>query len=144
MAPFLSTFLLSIVLLLRHVIGQTSSVDYCVALLDVLSICEAETPSFSALPATAQAGCLCGSQLGTLSWGPATFDGLASACAIQYATIDVTVASDASELEGFCTSFAAASTFTAAASSTIAAPQPTVSLSFNRFIGPQITDNADS
>jgi hypothetical protein len=85
----------------------TSTIDNCQVLLDVISICELETPSFTDLPATEQAECLCGSTLGTLDWGPASFDGLASECAIQYATIDVTIASDASALAGFCTDFGA-------------------------------------
>lgn len=130
MAPFLSTFLVFTALLLRPVISQTT-VDYCQLLADVLSICEVETPSFSLLPATEQAGCVCGSQLSTLSWGPASFDGLVSDCAVQYATIDVTIANDASSLEGFCTNFAgAAPTVSSAPTTTAASPQNTPSSAF--------------
>lgn len=107
MSPFLTTLLTSAALLLQTVASQSTSIDYCEALVDVLSICEAETPSFTLLPVTAQAPCLCGSQLGTISWGPSSWDNLASACAVQYATINVAIASDASVLDNFCTGYAA-------------------------------------
>lgn len=107
MTPSLTTLLASAALLLQVVAGQSTSIDYCEALVDVLSICEIETPSFTLLPVTAQAPCLCGSQLGTIAWGPSSWDNLASACAVQYATIDVTIASDASVLDNFCTGYAA-------------------------------------
>ncbi|RMZ77557.1 hypothetical protein DV737_g4303, partial [Chaetothyriales sp. CBS 132003] len=77
MASVKSTILAVAVLFLRTVAGQTS-VDYCSLVVDVISICEVETAGFISLPATQQASCLCGSTLGTIPWGPATFDGLAS------------------------------------------------------------------
>jgi hypothetical protein len=92
---------------LQSVFGQSSSsVDSCQALADVISICEILTPSFTSLPASEQAGCACASTLGTIPWGPASFDGLASSCAIAYASVNPTVAYDASELSGLCTSYA--------------------------------------
>jgi hypothetical protein len=126
MAPFTATFLVFVALFLQSVISQTS-LNYCEALADALSICQEETPSFTVLPQTAQAECLCGSQLGTIPWGPATFDGLAASCAVQYATIDATIAYDASELAGFCTSVAAQSS-NGISPQTSNAPQITVSL----------------
>lgn len=101
------TSVVIVALFLRLAVGQSSSsVDYCQALEDVISICEIQTPSFTALPASEQAGCVCGSTLGTIPWGPASFDGLASSCAIAYASVNPTIAYDASELSGMCTSFA--------------------------------------
>ncbi|OAL36233.1 hypothetical protein AYO20_04391 [Fonsecaea nubica] len=111
---------------LSAVLAQDTSVDYCQALVDVLSLCEAETSNFSLLPATSQASCLCTTQLSTLTWGPEEFDGLASSCASQYATIDTEIASDASALEGFCTLFGAdaqiTSSLSAASATTSATP----------------------
>ena len=101
------TTLVIVAFFLRSAVGQSSSsVDYCQALEDVISICGIQTSSFTALPASEQAGCVCGSTLGTIPWGPASFDGLASSCAIQYASVNPTIAYDASELSGMCTSFA--------------------------------------
>ncbi|OAP59266.1 hypothetical protein AYL99_06564 [Fonsecaea erecta] len=88
------------------VLAQSTSLDYCQALVDVMSLCEEQTSGFTLLPATSQASCLCTSQISTLTWGPQEFDDLASLCASQYATIDTDIASDASALEGFCTLFA--------------------------------------
>jgi len=137
MASDIALFFVYAALLLRTVSSQTSTVNYCLALADVLSICEEETSSFTLLPVTAQANCLCGSQLGTIAWGPSSFDELASACAVQYATIDATIASDASSLQGFCTEVEAAGTVAATptpstqnnipAATTAATPQNTVS-----------------
>ncbi|KIW12402.1 hypothetical protein PV08_09679 [Exophiala spinifera] len=115
--------LLTIHLLLRGVGGQAT--DYCELLADVLSICEAETPNFTLLAPTVQADCVCGSTLDTIAWGPATFEALAAECAIQYATIDVTVASDAFALETFCdVYYVAAETFAAATSTPSASLLP--------------------
>lgn len=104
---------------------STTSLNYCEVLDDVLSICDELTPGFTNLPSTQQASCLCGSTLGTLSWGPATFDELAGACAVQYATIDVTIASDASALAGFCTAYVDAGTQTDAILGATASATPT-------------------
>lgn len=100
--------------LARLVTGQTTSVDYCVALEGVIQICAASTSGWLNLPASQQASCACGSFLGTIPWGPMTYDQLASDCASQYATVDATIASDARGLENFCTSFVAQATPTLA------------------------------
>ena len=94
-------------LFLQVAVSQTTSIDYCQALVEVITICEAETASFTQLPASIQASCYCGSTIGTLAWGPAAFDTLAADCASQYATLDATIASDARVLESFCTAFGA-------------------------------------
>ncbi|KAK4936995.1 hypothetical protein LTR10_022244 [Elasticomyces elasticus] len=128
MTPFLATLLASAALILRTVTSQSTSIDYCEALVDVLSICEAETPSFTLLAQTAQAPCLCGSQLGTISWGPSSWDNLASACAVQYATVNVAVASDASVLDTFCTGYAANGQSVVASQTTRASTGPSASV----------------
>lgn len=121
---------------LQTAVSQTS-VDYCLALADAISICQLETPSFTVLPASQQASCLCGSTLGTISWGPATFDGIASLCAVEYATLDPTVASAANNLSGVCTAFAIPSQPVIASST----PTPTT---FNAGSTTQVNLRSDS
>jgi len=121
-----SSFLIASTLVLRTVISQSTSYDYCVLLDDALSICQLETPNFTAMPLTAQASCVCGSTLGTIPWGGATFDNLAASCASQYATIDATIASDAAALTGFCTDFGEAATTGMATTTATTARQTTV------------------
>ncbi|KIX99959.1 uncharacterized protein Z520_04597 [Fonsecaea multimorphosa CBS 102226] len=103
------------------VLAQSTSLDYCQALVDVMSLCQAETSGFTLLPATSQASCLCSSQISTLTWGPQEFDDLASLCASQYATVDTDIASDASALEGFCTMFGADAQVTSSSPSSASA-----------------------
>ena len=93
-------------MLFATLVASQSSYDYCNLLEEVISICEQSTPGYLSLPATAQANCACGTMHSTIPWGPASYDNLASACASQYATIDVTIAQDAQNLEGFCTMYA--------------------------------------
>jgi hypothetical protein len=76
--------------------------------------------------------------MGTLAWGPSTFEFLASDCASQYATIDATIAKGASVLEGFCTGFVAASQTVIASQSltgVTATPQNTVNSSPSYYPG---------
>jgi len=125
MASLKSNFLVAITLLLRTVVCQTDSVDYCVALGEVLQICEQETPGFTDMAATQQASCACGNSIGTIPWGPATFDSLAASCAVQYATIDTDIASGASQLIDFCTDYDVQATTSTTSSATV---RTTVSL----------------
>lgn len=126
---------------LHFVHSQATSIDYCQALVEVFSLCELGTSSFSALPFALQQSCYCASTLGTLTSGPSSFDNLAFFCASQYATIDVTIASDASVLESACTRYVPASqtvlapqssaaSLTGAAGGPTATPQNTVSCIF--------------
>ncbi|KIW23731.1 uncharacterized protein PV07_11909, partial [Cladophialophora immunda] len=126
---------------LSAVFAQSTSLDYCQALVDVMSLCEAETSDFTLLPATSQASCLCTTQISTLTWGPQEFDDLASLCASQYATIDTEIASDASALEGFCTMFAADAQIT---SSPPAASATTSATPGNIIQGNSLTDSGPS
>jgi hypothetical protein len=122
---------------LPHAQGQTTSVDYCALFGDVFTICEAQTPGFDNLAPATQASCLCGSTLGTISWGPSLFDGLIAGCATEAATIDPELASTASALEGFCSKEFSAGTTTKASviltsssgqlTSSASAASPTVS-----------------
>lgn len=107
MTSFKLQFLTALTPFLRTVVSQTTAIDYCAALDDVLQICSLETPGFTDLPATQQASCVCGNEIGTIPWGPSTFDLVAAGCASQYATIDVAIASDAAQLADFCTQFGA-------------------------------------
>ena len=118
MASIQLPHLLPLLLLLQVVTSQTSY-DYCELLVDVISYCEAATTNFDSLPVTKQASCYCGTALGTITWGPASFETLAAACASQYATLDVTIASDALVLEGFCTAGGVVVSPTSTASQTL-------------------------
>ncbi|KAK5051460.1 hypothetical protein LTR84_003112 [Exophiala bonariae] len=118
--PTLRLLMIYLPFLLHLAHSQTTSADYCQALVDVLSICQLETSGFTALPFTQQQSCYCADTLGTLAWGPSTFDNIASLCASQYATIDVTIASDARVLEGFCTDYVPASQTSVAPQSSVA------------------------
>jgi hypothetical protein len=89
-------------LLARFTLAATTAVDYCEDLDDVIDICSASTANFLSLAPTDQASCLCGTALGTISWGPTLFANLATACA---RTAAPSIASDASGLEGFCASY---------------------------------------
>jgi len=107
MARLFALSVASTALVFRIVSSQSASIDSCEILGDVLSICEIETPSFTFLPVTAWASCLCGSQLGTIAWGPSSWDSIASACAVQdAATNNIVGASAANVLDTFCTDYA--------------------------------------
>ena len=98
---------------LPHAQAQTT-LDYCSLFGDVYTICEGQTPGFDNLAPATQASCLCGSTLGTISWGPSLFDGLIAGCATQEAIIDPGLAYTASALEGFCSKEFSAGTTTEA------------------------------
>jgi hypothetical protein len=78
--------------------------DYCVAAGAAIELCDSSTPDFQNLDASEQASCLCGSSIGTIAWGPSTFDGLIDRCYSYEATASPELASTMSVLQGFCAS----------------------------------------
>lgn len=92
--------------------------DYCEAAGAAIEICDSSTPDFQNLDASEQASCLCGSSIGTIAWGPSTFDRLIDRCYSYEITASPELASTMSVLQGFCASNYATETTSLYVSST--------------------------
>ncbi|KAI1344603.1 hypothetical protein F5Y15DRAFT_411429 [Xylariaceae sp. FL0016] len=82
---------------------QTTEDYGCYAVTELVSYCMSETPSFTALPESSQAECLCYySETGTTTWDPYYFDDYVSECASWASDVDGSVYTAYASYEDLC------------------------------------------
>jgi hypothetical protein len=120
-----NALLLLLLSILTPAVLGASGEAYCGVVVDALSVCEYSTPGFDNLEPTQQASCLCGPSIGTIPWGPSSFDSYMNGCYSYEATASPAAASSLSDLQSFCASnYAARVTVSNTAVETIT-PGPT-------------------
>jgi hypothetical protein len=123
-----NALLLLLLSILTPAVLGASGEAYCGVVVDALSVCEYSTPGFDNLEPTQQASCLCGPSIGTIPWGPSSFDSYMNGCYSYEATASPAAASSLSDLQNFC-----ASNYVAQAQTTAAYAQPTPTVTSPRI-----------
>ncbi|CAJ2513791.1 Uu.00g019100.m01.CDS01 [Anthostomella pinea] len=91
--------------------STTTFADACFSAADLVQTCISETASFTALPASSQAECLCyrsafeGTNTLTTTWQPNYFDGYVSECAEWASDTNTEVYSAYTSWENLCSSY---------------------------------------
>jgi hypothetical protein len=70
-----------------YVASQSTTPHNCELVGDVIGLCESLTPGFTTMAPTVQAGCICGSTIGTISWGSTYFDEFILSCVDEAASM---------------------------------------------------------